>query len=219
MRIAPEGRKGIGTLALIAMASWFVSLPMCAAIAAFALLVAWFYRDPERNPPPDSALWVSPADGKVVEVERGFCRGLGEATKVGIFMSIFDVHVNRVPFSGRVISMKYVPGKKWFAFAPKASEENERLYLLIDTPLGVVQLVQIAGILARRIACRVKEGDRLERGEPFGMIKLGSKVDVYLPEGVRPLVGVGEKVVAGETPIGVIDDEQKAQETTQVHNF
>lgn len=219
MRIASEGRKGIGVLALLAMASWFVSLPICVAIAVFALLVAWFYRDPDRNPPSDPALWVSPADGKVVEVEREFCQGLGEATKVGIFMSIFDVHVNRAPFSGRVISTRYVPGKKWFAFAPKASEENERLYLLIDTPSGVAQLVQIAGILARRIACRVKEGDRLERGEPFGMIKLGSKVDVYLPEGVRPLVGVGAKVMAGETPIGVMDNEQKAQETTQVHNF
>jgi phosphatidylserine decarboxylase len=115
-----------------------------------------------------------------------------------------DVHVNRFPADGAVEELRYVPGKKWFAIEPKASEANERLYVGIMTAQGRTTLVQVAGIMARRITCRIKKGSSLARGERYGMIKLGSRVDVYLPESVTPAVSVGQKVRAGETTIGVI---------------
>ncbi|GHV31968.1 hypothetical protein FACS1894167_14770 [Synergistales bacterium] len=128
----------------------------------------------------------------------------GRTTKIGIFMNGFDVHVNRCPANGTVEVMRYVPGKKWLAFAPKASELNERLYVGIRTEAGRTTLVQIAGILARRIACHTNIGAALARGERYGMIKLGSKVDLYLPDGIEPTVKIGDTVRAGETVIGVI---------------
>lgn len=178
---------------------------MISALLAIPLAMSlWFYRDPERKPEGGQDDWVSPADGRVVEVLPDVDDPYaGKTTKIGIFMSGFDVHVNRFPVGGTIESMKYVPGKKWFAIAPKASELNERLYVGVNTPHGRTTLVQIAGIMARRIVCRRKVGDTLARGERYGMIKLGSKVDVYLPDGVASAVAVGDRVKAGESVIGV----------------
>jgi phosphatidylserine decarboxylase precursor-related protein len=186
--------------------AWFLS-PWAALILAgpFAMSL-WFYRDPERTPGGDETVWLSPADGKVVELEEAEDAYAGRTTKIGIFMSGFDVHVNRVPTGGTVEEIRHVPGKKWFAIAPKASEINERLYVHMTTDQGRTTLVQIAGILARRIACHTKTGDTLARGQRYGMIKLGSKVDVYLPASVRAAVRIGDRVRAGETPIGVIGE-------------
>lgn len=184
-----------------------IALPIGAAFAAVLLLLLWFYRDPERKPPEDQTLWVSPADGRVVEVGPASHPYTGPAICIGIFMSPLDVHVNRVPAGGTVEFLDYVPGKRLAAYHPKASTENERFYVGLDTPRGKTLLVQIAGLLARRIASSVRKGDVLTRGQRYGMIKLGSKVEVYLPESVRPLVAVGDRVRAGETPIGGLTDE------------
>ena len=125
--------------------------------------------------------------------------------KIGIFMNLFSVHVNRSPCTGRVDYLEYVPGKKIAAFSPKASEINERFYTGLSTQWGAVMMVQIAGLVARRIVCRLRRGDVLESGQRYGMIKLGSRVDVYLPADIVLRVKVGDKVKAGETCIGVIN--------------
>lgn len=182
---------------------WLIS-PWISVVLAFPLALAlWFYRDPERVPA-DNVGWVSPADGRVVEIEEADHEYTGKATKIGIFMNGLDVHVNRFPVAGRVEYTKYVPGKKWFAIAPKASELNERFYVGGESENGRFLLVQIAGILARRIVCNARRGDMIGRGQRYGIIKLGSKVDLYLPSSVVPVVKIGDKVIAGETVVGVV---------------
>jgi phosphatidylserine decarboxylase len=185
--------------------SWVITVILLFPLA----LSLWFYRDPDRAPASECGedAWLSPADGRVVEVEEAFDQYAGKTTKIGIFMNGFDVHVNRFPSEGNVEEIVYVPGKKWFAIAPKASEINERLYVRAQTPFGKTTVVQIAGIMARRIACYTKSGARLARGERYGMIKLGSKVDVYLPDSVAPAVKTGDRVKAGESAIGVVKDQ------------
>ena len=204
MRLAPEGRKpvliltGAAVISLLFFTWWAAVLP--ASMAAF---LAWFFRDPERFPPEDREGWVSPADGRVVEVCSSEHPFTGRCTVVGVFMSPLDVHVNRMPCNGTLSYMEYVPGKKLMAFNPKASLENERFLMGFETGSGKGMTVQIAGFLARRIVCSRKKGEVISRGERFGMIKLGSKVDLYLPEGMIPAVKKGEKVRAGETVMGV----------------
>jgi phosphatidylserine decarboxylase len=164
----------------------------------------WFYRDPDRALPEGERIVVSPADGKIVEIGPANHSFTGDAVKIGIFMNAFSVHVNRSPCEGTVEYLEYVPGKKIAAFAPKASEVNERHYVGLRTACGPVLLVQIAGLLARRIVCRVRRGDVLAAGERYGMIKLGSKVDIYLPKSVQLSVKVGDRVYAGRSPLGVM---------------
>jgi phosphatidylserine decarboxylase len=189
-------------------AGGYVISPVITAALIFPLaMTLWFYRDPNRTPPSDPNVWVSPADGQVVEiVEEVTDSYAGRTTKIGIFMNGFDVHVNRFPVSGEIEEILHVPGKKWFAFAPKASELNERLYVHALTSHGKTTLVQIAGVMARRIICYKKGGDTLARGERYGMIQLGSKVDLYLPEGVVPSVRLGDKLKAGESAVGVANN-------------
>lgn len=167
-------------------------------------LVAWFYRDPNRFTRGGDKCLVSPADGEVVEILEAEHPYTGRALKVGIFMNLFSVHVNRMPSAGKVEFLQYVPGQKWFANAEKASEVNERMYVGYRSDAGRVMIVQIAGLLARRIVCRLRRGQLMRRGARFGMIKLGSKVDVYLPLNVKCTVKVGQKVLAGETVIGEV---------------
>jgi len=203
MKLAREAWPTIGCLVFMMAGGWFVS-PWISAILSLPLaVVVWFFRDPERLPA-DSSGWLSPADGTVVEVEYTEHEYTGKAVKIGIFMNAFNVHVNRFPVAGTVGYVKYVPGKKWFAFAPKASELNERFYVGAETEYGRFVLCQIAGILARRIVCKAHKGDTLDRGQRYGMIKLGSKVDIYMPLSIIPVVKLADKVVAGETVIGVL---------------
>ncbi len=206
MKLAKDGLPTIFALAFMAAGAWYVVAPIAGGILLLPLALAlWFYRDPERTAPDDPDAWVSPADGKVVEVVDGAQdEYAGTCVKIGIFMSGLDVHVNRAPTDGEIEYMRYAPGKKWFAIAPKASELNERFYVGIRTRQGRATLVQIAGIMARRIVCYVKKGNALARGQRYGMIKLGSKVDIYLPTNVTSAVKVGDRVRAGESIIGVV---------------
>lgn len=209
MRIARDGLPTIGALVFMSGGAYFISPVITGVLLAPLALALWFYRDPDRLPEGTDEDWISPADGRVVEVVEGAHDPYaGTTTKIGIFMSGLDVHVNRFPAAGTVEEMRYVPGKKWFAIAPKASEVNERLYVGAMTAQGRTTLVQIAGILARRIATRTKIGNCLARGERYGMIKLGSKVDVYLPCALKPAVAVGDRVRAGETVIGVLREDE-----------
>jgi len=173
------------------------------------LWCVYFFRDPPRVTPVRADLVVSPADGAV-----SFCDyaapppelGLGALPllRVSIFMSVFDCHVNRAPVEGRVTRVAYHPGAFLSADLDKASEENERNSLVIETPAGDFGVVQIAGMIARRIVCFTHEGARLVAGERFGLIRFGSRVDVYLPQGARVVVGLRSRAVAGETVIAEI---------------
>ncbi|MCX7371101.1 MAG: phosphatidylserine decarboxylase [Alphaproteobacteria bacterium] len=175
--------------------------------AMFTAFCLYFFRDPERVPPEQRSAVVAPADGHVVSVERATAPaelGLGEAPlwRVAIFLSVIDVHVNRSPVHGRVTRIAYHPGKFLSANLDKASEENERNGMVIETMGGrLVGCVQIAGLVARRILCDARVGQQLNAGERYGIIRFGSRTDVYLPEGVMPMVRVGQTMVGGETII------------------
>jgi phosphatidylserine decarboxylase len=167
-----------------------------------------FFRDPERVQPRDTLAIVSPADGTVsmlAEVPVPIELGLNPSPivwRVSVFMSVFNVHVNRMPASGTIVKTHYIPGTFLNASLDKASELNERhLYLMAATNGQKLAFVQIAGLVARRILCLVNEEQKLERAERFGLIRFGSRVDVYLPLGVEPTVRVGQTMIAGETPI------------------
>ncbi len=204
MKIARDGIPVITFLALCAGAFAFVSWIPCAVMCVILALVVWFFRDPERSASYEDGSFYSPADGKIVEISECDNDFTGHSVKVGIFMNIFSVHVNRMPCTGIVDYLEYKPGKKIAAFSPKASEINERNYVGLSTQWGRVMMVQIAGLVARRIVCRLKRGDVLEAGQRYGMIKLGSRVDLYMPSETVIKVKLGENVKAGETLIGVI---------------
>ena len=174
------------------------------------ILTAWctyFFRDPDRITPIGDNLIVSPADGVVSLIDEAVPPaelGMGESlrSRVCVFMNVFNVHVNRAPATGVIAATAYRPGKFLNASLDKASEFNERQSLRMTTSGGHdIAFVQIAGLVARRIVCFVKEGDTIRGGERFGLIRFGSRVDVYLPEGVAPLVAVGQQAIAGETVI------------------
>jgi len=169
-----------------------------------ALFFLFFFRDPQRKIPQGENLVLAPADGKVIELENfesyPFLDSKG--TKLSIFLSLWDVHINRVPISGKVVSMKYKKGKFYPGFRKEASSENEQNEIWLENDEIKLVLKQIAGIFARRIVCNLKEGDGVEAGERFGMIKFGSRVEIFLPEKVKILVSLDQKVRAGETIIG-----------------
>ena len=174
------------------------------------VLTVWcfyFFRDPERVTPDKPDLVVSPADGTIqmiTKVKAPEELGLGDAkfTRVSVFMSVFNVHVNRAPAEGKILKSVYVPGKFLNATLDKASKDNERQILAMKTKGGkTLSFVQIAGLVARRILCEATEGMEYKAGERFGLIRFGSRLDVYLPEGVEPQVCLGQTMVAGETVI------------------
>ena len=171
-----------------------------APLVLAVLFCLFFFRDPERVVPAGERLVVAPADGRVVAVLRD--RALdAPATRVSIFMSPLDVHVNRSPVTGVVEDVRHTAGKFRAAFADKASLDNERTALVVASAGRRYLLVQIAGAVARRIVCHVEAGDRVQRGERFGMIMFGSRVDLFLPPGVEPVVGRGDRVRAGSTVV------------------
>lgn len=196
------GGAAVAVAGGIALGTWLFWLG-----AAFTLFCLYFFRDPERVVPTRPGLFVAPADGRVVMVgpavppeELGL--GPNPRWRVAIFLSVLDVHVNRSPVDGVVTRVAYRHGKFLNASLDKASVDNERNALAMRLPDGQeIAVVQIAGLIARRILCDVKEGDRLERGQRFGIIRFGSRTDLYLPEGVRPLVAEHQLMIGGETVI------------------
>lgn len=169
-----------------------------------SVFVISFFRNPERTAPDDENTVIAPADGTVIVVEHVSKTPLGvESLKISIFMSVFNVHVNRAPLDGRVVDVSYNVGKFYDARDGRASSENERNAVVLETANGIrIAFVQIAGLIARRIICYAKVGDSLQRGLRYGLIRFGSRVDVYLPIDVKPLVKLGDKTVAGETVLG-----------------
>ena len=212
--VHPEGRKflliaAVVTLVVYGGVSHFLGW-LCIGLTIW---VAAFFRDPIRTTPQGAKLIVAPADGLVTMIakvppprELAGSGGLadGEMTRVSIFMSVFDVHINRSPISGRVRKMAYVPGKFVNADLDKASEENERQHFLIEGDGFQIGVTQIAGLIARRILTFVQEGDAVETGQRIGMIRFGSRVDVYLPEGTGARVLLGQRAIAGETILAEI---------------
>jgi phosphatidylserine decarboxylase len=223
--VHPEGRKFTlvaGFLALIG----FTALPDMFGwlLVGLTIWVAAFFRDPVRTTPTDPNLVIAPADGLVTMIKRvtpplelaGEAGLSGEYTRVSIFMSVFDVHINRSPIAGTIRRIAYVPGKFLNADLDKASEDNERQHFLVEREDGVrVGFTQIAGLVARRIMSFVKEGDRVASGERVGLIRFGSRVDVYLPEGTGSQVLLGQRTIAGETVIGELGIDPKRSGTSQ----
>jgi phosphatidylserine decarboxylase len=204
MSIAREGWPYVLTLVaaggLLAAARWY---GVGGTLVALGLFCAFFFRDPEREIPDAAGLVLSPADGKVVDVAVSVDGPIGPgSTRVSIFLSIFDVHVNRAPIAGRVERVDYTPGEFLPAFDDKASLRNEQNTVVLSDGPTRVAFKQIAGLVARRIVFRKRVDDRVERGERVGLIKFGSRVDVFLPAGARLRVGRGDRVRGGSSVIG-----------------
>jgi phosphatidylserine decarboxylase len=204
--IHPQGYPFIGGFALASLVLFFVWTPLGWIGTLATAWCAYFFRDPVRITPLREGLVVSPADGRVSRVVNALPPpelGLSDRPlpRISIFMSVFDCHVNRSPVTGKIERMAYHHGAFLSADLDKASENNERNCLLIASGRARIGVVQIAGLVARRIVCFVREGATVGVGERIGMIRFGSRVDVYLPEGVRPLVAEGQTAIAGETII------------------
>jgi phosphatidylserine decarboxylase len=203
--IHQEGYPFVGGFALASLILFWVWPPL-GWLGTFATLwCAYFFRDPQRVTPLRDGLVVAPADGRVSQIVNAvppaeLALGNRALTRVSVFMSVFDCHVNRTPVSGRIERIVYRPGKFFSADLDKASEDNERNAFIILTATGArFAVIQIAGLVARRIVPFVREGDAVAAGQRIGMIRFGSRVDVYLPEGARPLVAEGQLAIAGET--------------------
>ena len=200
--IAPEGMPFILLTGLAALVLACIKIPFLAILSLiFCIFSVYFFRDPERVVPEEAAIAVSPADGRVVQINVRKNPLLDEEQQcISIFMSVFNVHVNRVPVDCEVVQMRYFPGKFLNASLDKASEDNERCAWLLKESDGTLWcMVQIAGLIARRIVCRSGTGDKLKRGQRCGLIRFGSRVDVYLPKDYKAAVHIGETVVAGQT--------------------
>jgi phosphatidylserine decarboxylase len=187
--------------------TWSGWLYVSICFLVLTLFALYFFRNPRRDIPRSDRLVLSPADGRVLQIDK--CREerflTRDTTKVSIFMSIFDVHINRSPISGIVEEKSYNPGKFHLANTDKSSMENEQNAMVIrgENDLRVL-FIQIAGLIARRIVCYPREGDLLEKGQVLGMIRFGSRLDVYLPEGIQPAVKTGDRVKGGESILGTI---------------
>ncbi|PKN10405.1 MAG: phosphatidylserine decarboxylase family protein [Deltaproteobacteria bacterium HGW-Deltaproteobacteria-7] len=207
--IAPEGYPFIVFSLVITVFVAFLG-GNCWLIIVFALItffIIWFFRNPERYFQNEEKVLISPADGKVIKIENVEVNGTisGRFKKISIFMNVFNVHVNRVPYDGKIEAIHYHEGKFFSANLDKASLDNERNEVMIRTEDGrAIWTVQIAGLIARRIVCWVSPGTNVRKGERFGLIRFGSRVDIYLPEDSRILVKLKDKVKAGQTLIGYL---------------
>jgi phosphatidylserine decarboxylase len=206
----PEGYKFVGIFAAITLVLFLIWEPLGWLGLGLTVWCYYFFRDPKRAVPQGAGLLVSPADGVISLIERAVPPeelGMGPKAlvRVSVFMSVFNCHVNRTPIAGTIGAMAYRPGKFLNASLDKASSDNERNSLRIDLADGrQIAVVQIAGLVARRIMWWVSEGQGLRTGERFGLIRFGSRLDVYLPEGVHPQVALGQTMVAGETVMAIL---------------
>ncbi len=206
--VAKEGYPFIGFTAFCTIVMAILNIPVATiTLLIVTTFVLCFFRDPERFVPTREDALVSPADGKVILVEKVVNNQFtdGEVHKISIFMNVFNVHVNRIPFSGKVDKVLYKTGKFYSADSDRGGLENEQCATIISTPQGkTVVFVQIAGLIARRIICWLEPGDAVNKGKRFGLIRFGSRVDLYLPIDTDISVKSGEKVRAGETILGYI---------------
>lgn len=213
--IHPEGWRFVGIFAAIAALSYLLFVPVG---LLFALLTVWclyFFRDPKRVTPQQDNLVISPADGIITLIKdvvppAEFDLGSDPLCRVSVFLNVFDVHVNRAPVAGKAERIIYYAGKFINASLDKASDFNERNAVIIERADGIkIGVVQIAGLIARRIVSFINQNDTLEAGQRFGLIRFGSRVDVYLPKGILPKVILGQRVIGGETVIADLLGEQK----------
>ena len=213
--VHPEGRKFLVAAGAVTLVTYLVISHFLAWIfVGITIWIAAFFRDPIRTTPRGDKLIVAPADGLITmivkvppprELSGPDMLNDGEYTRISIFMSVFDVHINRTPISGRVRKIVYVPGKFLNADLDKASEDNERQHFIVEAPDGLkIGFTQIAGLVARRILSFVREGDSVQAGERIGLIRFGSRVDVFLPAGTGPSVLPGQRTIAGETVLAEI---------------
>ncbi len=202
-----EGYPFVGIFAAITLVLFWLWDPLGWIGVGLTVWCYYFFRDPKRSVPQGAGLIVSPADGVVSLIERAvpppeLGMGPDALLRVSVFMNVFNCHVNRAPIAGRIAAIAYRPGKFLNASLDKASDDNERNSLCLELADGrKIAVVQIAGLVARRIVCFSKPEDMLRTGERFGLIRFGSRVDVYLPEGVTPQVALGQSMCAGETVI------------------
>ncbi len=218
MPVHRDGHKFIAIMAIVTLISFIIWSPLGWLSAFLTAFVAFFFRDPDRVTPLREGLIISPADGRVSAIEQ--VRPPAELrlddevrTRVSVFLSVLDVHINRSPVAGRVLRSAYTPGLFLNAELDKASEDNERRGLVIETQAGEqIGVVQIAGLVARRIVTFVDEGDQLGVGERFGLIRFGSRVDVYLPPDKTALVAVGQRMIAGETVLADLKSNEAERE-------
>jgi phosphatidylserine decarboxylase len=198
--IRKEGYPFIVCAALVS-AVLAMAAPFVIAVIPVAF-VTWFFRDPERSVPQGDDLVVAPADGTVLDIVSMNEEKVGPCTKVPIFMSVFSVHVNRAPVSGKVVGKEYKKGKFHVASVGKKTDANERMILYIENKDGVYRVDQVAGLVARRIISFVEVGDTVEAGQRIGLIRFGSLLECFMPEGVKPQVSKGQHTSAGTTVIG-----------------
>jgi phosphatidylserine decarboxylase len=200
--IVRDAYRFLVPLAFLAVLAFFLGLMTVGLfVTGLFAFVAFFFRNPTRTIPGDPLKIVSPADGKVVRVER-----VGNVTRMSIFLSLFNVHVNRSPIAGRIEAVDYRPGKFLVAFNDKASSDNERNIVMVSDGRITIVFMQIAGIVARRIVFWKKAGDTVTKGELVGLIRFGSRVDVLFPAGTEATVSVGDRVKGGSTRIGIIKE-------------
>jgi len=207
----PIAKPGYGVIGASAFATAILAMIGLTALAFIGLVITfficWFFRDPDRIIPTQEGAVVSPADGKVIfrDIVEDCPFIEGPCLKISIFMSIFNVHVNRIPHEGTISRVAYNPGKFFTANLDKASRDNEQNAVVVQIEKGrKICFIQIAGLVARRIICRVQEGDSLLRGQRFGMICFGSRLDIYLPPDTVPKISIGEKVKAGTSVLGYL---------------
>lgn len=206
----PEGRKFVAIAAAIALVLFVIWEPLGWIGVGVTVWVYYFFRDPERVTPARAGIMVSPADGVVSLLEPATPPaelGLGDApmTRISVFMSVFNCHVNRIPAEGRITAVAYHEGKFLNASLDKASTDNERNGIAVELPDGRrYGVVQIAGLVARRILCWSVVDEVMARGQRFGLIRFGSRLDIYLPQGAEPVVEIGQTMVAGETVIATL---------------
>ncbi len=207
--ISRDGWLYLAVLVLIMILSYYLWSWLTIIPGILFLFVLYFFRNPERTIPSDELTLVSPADGVVMDVERVYEDKffLGESIRIRIFLSLFNVHVNRSPMAGKIVFRTYRPGKMLPAFKSHASELNEKNYIGIENQYLRILVTQVTGFIARRIVCWVKEGDEVSRGERFGLIKFGSCTELFLPPDVKVSVSQGDKVVGGQSILGRVSVE------------
>ncbi len=213
-----EGYRFVGIFAVVTLILFWIADPLGWIGVVATAWCAYFFRDPDRVTPLREGLVISPADGRISAIEQvtppaELDLGPAPRIRVSVFMNVFDCHVNRSPVAGRIVGMTYVPGKFLNAELDKASEDNERSAMTLEMADEVrIGVIQIAGLVARRIVTFVKEGEPLSVGERFGLIRFGSRVDIYLPPGKEPHVAIGQRAIAGETVIADLTSDEGPRE-------